>query len=174
MPSWASGYGLPRSTPPSIGLPLPLSRRVNATVDHHLRSSRRLWRTSSRVRMPRLKHRTSESGIMPWLWILPGRNGPVLADFWLTRPAVGLVIRIICDGVAVLVGWQTRHAAVHRTIGSIMGNPPAHFPAWPGDAEVAVALTFDLDGEAPWLSEGPSAHRSEPPVTVALPRTMTP
>ena len=36
-----------------------------------------------------------------------------------------------------------------------MENPPAHFPAWPGDAEVAVALTFDVDGEAPWLSEGP-------------------
>jgi len=35
-----------------------------------------------------------------------------------------------------------------------MENPPAHFPAWPGDAEVAVALTFDVDGEAPWLSEG--------------------
>jgi hypothetical protein len=30
-----------------------------------------------------------------------------------------------------------------------MENQPAHFPAWPGDAEVAVALTFDLDGEAP-------------------------
>jgi len=25
-----------------------------------------------------------------------------------------------------------------------------------GDAEVAVALTFDVDGEAPWLGEGPS------------------
>ncbi len=37
----------------------------------------------------------------------------------------------------------------------MMENPPAHFPAWPGDAEVAVALTFDVDGEAPWLSEGP-------------------
>ncbi|HTZ92513.1 MAG TPA: hypothetical protein VMB74_08975 [Streptosporangiaceae bacterium] len=36
-----------------------------------------------------------------------------------------------------------------------MENPPAHFPAWPGDAEAAVALTFDVDGEAPWLSEGP-------------------
>src|SRR5215470_7824186 len=42
----------------------------------------------------------------------------------------------------------------HLTIGSIMENPPARFPPWPGDAEVAVALTFDLDGEAPWLSEG--------------------
>ena len=30
-----------------------------------------------------------------------------------------------------------------------MENPPAQFPAWPGDAEVAVALTFDVDGEAP-------------------------
>jgi peptidoglycan/xylan/chitin deacetylase (PgdA/CDA1 family) len=39
-------------------------------------------------------------------------------------------------------------------IGSIMENPPATFPAWPGNAEVAVALTFDVDGEAPWLSEG--------------------
>ncbi|HTT00398.1 MAG TPA: hypothetical protein VMI33_27670 [Streptosporangiaceae bacterium] len=27
-----------------------------------------------------------------------------------------------------------------------MENPPALFPAWPGDAEAAVALTFDLDG----------------------------
>jgi len=33
-----------------------------------------------------------------------------------------------------------------------MENLPAHFPAWPGGAEVAVALTFDVDGEAPWLS----------------------
>jgi peptidoglycan/xylan/chitin deacetylase (PgdA/CDA1 family) len=40
-----------------------------------------------------------------------------------------------------------------------MENPPAHFPAWPGDAEVAVALTFDVDGEAPWLSEGPEYSR---------------
>ena len=40
-----------------------------------------------------------------------------------------------------------------------MENPPAHFPAWPGDAEVAVALTFDVDGEAPWLSEGPEYAR---------------
>ena len=40
-----------------------------------------------------------------------------------------------------------------------MENPPARFPAWPGDAEVAVALTFDVDGEAPWLSEGPEYAR---------------
>ena len=40
-----------------------------------------------------------------------------------------------------------------------MENPPARFPAWPGDAEVAVALTFDVDGEAPWLSEGPGYTR---------------
>jgi peptidoglycan/xylan/chitin deacetylase (PgdA/CDA1 family) len=31
----------------------------------------------------------------------------------------------------------------------------ASFPAWPGGAEVAVALTFDIDGEAPWIGEGP-------------------
>ena len=36
-----------------------------------------------------------------------------------------------------------------------MENPPAQFSPWPGGAEVAVALTFDVDGEAPWLSEGP-------------------
>ena len=36
---------------------------------------------------------------------------------------------------------------------------PAVFPAWPGDAEVAVALTFDVDGEAPWLGEGPQNER---------------
>jgi peptidoglycan/xylan/chitin deacetylase (PgdA/CDA1 family) len=30
---------------------------------------------------------------------------------------------------------------------------PAAFPNWPGDADVAVALTFDVDGEAPWLGE---------------------
>jgi peptidoglycan-N-acetylglucosamine deacetylase len=33
------------------------------------------------------------------------------------------------------------------------------FPAWPGGAEVAVALTFDVDGEAPWLGEGPDYSR---------------
>jgi peptidoglycan/xylan/chitin deacetylase (PgdA/CDA1 family) len=32
-------------------------------------------------------------------------------------------------------------------------------PAWPGDADVAVALTFDVDGQAPWLSEGPDYGR---------------
>jgi peptidoglycan-N-acetylglucosamine deacetylase len=41
----------------------------------------------------------------------------------------------------------------------MMETQLAHFPAWPGDAEVAVALTFDLDGEAPWLSEGPEYAR---------------
>jgi peptidoglycan/xylan/chitin deacetylase (PgdA/CDA1 family) len=41
----------------------------------------------------------------------------------------------------------------------MMENQPAQFPAWPGDAEVAVSLTFDLDGEAPWLSEGPEYAR---------------
>jgi peptidoglycan/xylan/chitin deacetylase (PgdA/CDA1 family) len=33
-------------------------------------------------------------------------------------------------------------------------DEPAGFPGWPGDAEVAVALTFDVDGEAPWLGAG--------------------
>jgi peptidoglycan-N-acetylglucosamine deacetylase len=36
---------------------------------------------------------------------------------------------------------------------------PAVFPVWPGDAEVAVALTFDVDGEAPWLGDGPQNER---------------
>lgn len=36
-----------------------------------------------------------------------------------------------------------------------MVNALAAFPAWPGGADVAVALTFDVDGEAPWLGEGP-------------------
>jgi peptidoglycan-N-acetylglucosamine deacetylase len=72
---------------------------------------------------------------------------------------LGLVIRIICDGATVVAVCQTRHPAAHRTIGSIMENPPAQFPAWPDDAEVAVALTFDVDGEAPWLSEGPGYAR---------------
>jgi peptidoglycan-N-acetylglucosamine deacetylase len=31
----------------------------------------------------------------------------------------------------------------------------ASFPSWPDGADVAVALTFDVDGEAPWLGEGP-------------------
>src|SRR5579859_61243 len=35
----------------------------------------------------------------------------------------------------------------------------AEFPAWPGGAEVAVALTFDVDGEAPWLGEGAQYSR---------------
>jgi len=34
-------------------------------------------------------------------------------------------------------------------------DTPAVFRAWPGDAEAAVALTFDVDGEAPWLGEDP-------------------
>jgi len=38
-------------------------------------------------------------------------------------------------------------------------DTPAAFPAWPGDAEVAVALTFDVDGEAAWLGEGPQNAR---------------
>ena len=38
-------------------------------------------------------------------------------------------------------------------------KPVAVFPSWPGDAEVAVALTFDVDGAAPWLSAGPEYAR---------------
>lgn len=44
-----------------------------------------------------------------------------------------------------------------RTVRSVTNH--ADFPAWPGDAEVAVALTFDVDGEAPWLGEGPEYRR---------------
>jgi peptidoglycan/xylan/chitin deacetylase (PgdA/CDA1 family) len=40
-----------------------------------------------------------------------------------------------------------------------MTNAPVAFPAWPADAETAVALTFDVDGEAPWISEGPEFGR---------------
>ena len=40
-----------------------------------------------------------------------------------------------------------------------MVNATADFPGWPDGAEVAVALTFDVDGEAPWLSEGPENER---------------
>jgi peptidoglycan-N-acetylglucosamine deacetylase len=40
-----------------------------------------------------------------------------------------------------------------------MKDAPAAFPAWPTDAETAVALTFDVDGEAPWISEGPEYGR---------------
>jgi peptidoglycan-N-acetylglucosamine deacetylase len=32
---------------------------------------------------------------------------------------------------------------------------PASLPEWPGGADVAVALTFDVDAEAPWLGEAP-------------------
>ena len=35
----------------------------------------------------------------------------------------------------------------------------AEFADWPGGADVAVALTFDVDGEAPWLGEGPEYAR---------------
>jgi peptidoglycan-N-acetylglucosamine deacetylase len=35
----------------------------------------------------------------------------------------------------------------------------AQFPGWPGGADVAVALTFDLDSEAPWLGEAPEYRR---------------
>jgi peptidoglycan/xylan/chitin deacetylase (PgdA/CDA1 family) len=35
----------------------------------------------------------------------------------------------------------------------------AEFAGWPDGADVAVALTFDVDGEAPWLGEGPAYER---------------
>src|SRR6266849_8183671 len=38
-------------------------------------------------------------------------------------------------------------------------SDPAAFPAWPSGADVAVALTFDVDGEAPWLGEGQEYRR---------------
>ena len=40
-----------------------------------------------------------------------------------------------------------------------MEDTTAVFGAWPGDADVAVALTFDVDGEAAWLAEGPEYGR---------------
>jgi peptidoglycan-N-acetylglucosamine deacetylase len=38
-------------------------------------------------------------------------------------------------------------------------DTPAVFPAWPGGADVAVALTFDVDGESVWLGEDPQNER---------------
>lgn len=41
-------------------------------------------------------------------------------------------------------------------------KPPenlARLRAWPGDADVAVALTFDVDAESAWLGEGPEYER---------------
>src|SRR5580698_9436116 len=69
-------------------------------------------------------------------------------------PACG-GLGVLRGGAAALAGWQTHPLVDHLAIGSIMENSLAHFAAWPGDADVAVALTFDVDGEAPWLSEGP-------------------
>ena len=41
-----------------------------------------------------------------------------------------------------------------------MEDTTAVFGAWPGDAEVAVALTFDVDGEAkPGLARAPEYGR---------------
>lgn len=40
-----------------------------------------------------------------------------------------------------------------------MASVVAGFAGWPDDADVAVALTFDVDGEAPWLGEGPQYAR---------------
>jgi peptidoglycan-N-acetylglucosamine deacetylase len=40
--------------------------------------------------------------------------------------------------------------------------PPEHLArlrAWPGDADIAVALTFDVDAESAWLGEGPEYER---------------
>ncbi|HEY2692371.1 MAG TPA: polysaccharide deacetylase [Streptosporangiaceae bacterium] len=41
-------------------------------------------------------------------------------------------------------------------------KPPenlARLRTWPGDADVAVALTFDVDAESAWLGEGPEYER---------------
>lgn len=38
-----------------------------------------------------------------------------------------------------------------------MTSPPP--PAWPGGAEVAVCLTFDVDAEAPWLAQSAGYER---------------
>ena len=40
-----------------------------------------------------------------------------------------------------------------------MASVVAGFAEWPQDAEVAVALTFDVDGESAWLGEGPQYAR---------------
>jgi peptidoglycan-N-acetylglucosamine deacetylase len=37
--------------------------------------------------------------------------------------------------------------------------PPIELPAWPGQATVAVCLTFDVDAEAPWLAQSPAYAR---------------
>ena len=40
-----------------------------------------------------------------------------------------------------------------------MPGAQVEFPGWPGGADVGVALTFDVDGEAPWLGEAPEYRR---------------
>src|SRR5262245_60339881 len=38
-------------------------------------------------------------------------------------------------------------------------SSPLEIPPWPGGAEVAVAITFDVDAEAGWLGEGEEYRR---------------
>jgi peptidoglycan-N-acetylglucosamine deacetylase len=59
-------------------------------------------------------------------------------------------IRLWSRGICRL-GWVPKGWPVKVTPMSMQ----AIFPDWPDGAEVAVALTFDVDGEAPWLGEGP-------------------
>lgn len=51
----------------------------------------------------------------------------------------------------------------HRLEASAWPRTPAEYAApvtgWPGGADVAVALTFDVDAESAWLGEGPEYAR---------------
>jgi len=49
--------------------------------------------------------------------------------------------------------WELEEPAWRAAVGAVRAGRRAA-PPWPGGAAVAVALSFDADGETPWLREG--------------------
>src|SRR5213594_4380884 len=53
--------------------------------------------------------------------------------------------------------WQWSWEKIASTVGKVRAGRDLTPPAWPGNARVAVALSFDLDNETPSLRDGNSS-----------------
>jgi len=73
---------------------------------------------------------------------------------WLIVVAAALLVQSAARGQDELSPWQWSEDRVFAEVNKVRAGRDLNPDAWPGDARVAVLLSFDVDNETVWLRDG--------------------